>query len=121
MRLYFTEREDTSFSSLKQQISSVELFWYEFRIRNCKNMAKKSSENVQASNKMASQMNVAIDNVTSQCFFRQNAPNLRIIHTFILIRLICPRNPRFSCRIKENVVPFSVGLCVIQTFLSYDL
>jgi len=26
-------------------------------------------ENVQASNKMASQMNVATDNVTSQCFY----------------------------------------------------
>jgi len=27
------------------------------------------SENVQASNKMASQINVATDNVTSQCFY----------------------------------------------------
>jgi len=53
---------------------------------------RKASENVQASIKMASQMNVAIDNVTSQCFY-VNAPN-QIIHTFILIRLICRKNPR---------------------------
>jgi len=30
---------------------------------------RKASENVQASNKMASQMNVATDNVTSQYFY----------------------------------------------------
>jgi len=30
---------------------------------------RNASENVQASNKMASQMNVAADNVTSQCFY----------------------------------------------------
>jgi len=29
---------------------------------------RKASENVKASNKMASQMNVATDNLTSQCF-----------------------------------------------------
>jgi len=42
--------------------SDVELFWYAFRIRN-------ASENVQASNKMASKINVATDNVTSPCFY----------------------------------------------------
>jgi len=30
---------------------------------------RNASENVQASNKMASQINVATDNVTSQCFY----------------------------------------------------
>jgi len=50
-------------------LSNVELFWYEFRIRNCKTTAKKGLKNVQATNKMASQMNVATDNVTSQCFY----------------------------------------------------
>jgi len=43
--------------------SKVELFWYEFRI-----WRRSASENVQASNKMASQKNVATDNVTSQWF-----------------------------------------------------
>jgi len=39
--------------------SNVELFWYEFRIRNCKNVAKKSF----GIKKIASQMTVATDNV----------------------------------------------------------
>jgi len=34
-----------------------------------KQWRRKASKNVQASNKMASQMNVATDNVTSQCFY----------------------------------------------------
>jgi len=46
--------------------SNIELLWYEFRIRNYKNMAKK---NVLAGNKMTSQMNVATDNVTLQIFY----------------------------------------------------
>jgi len=48
---------------------------------------------------------------------RQSVPNIRIIHIFILIRLICKINPGYSCRIKEKVVSFSVlHTCVIQTF-----
>jgi len=34
-------------------------------------IVKLKSENVQANNKMASPMNVATDNVTSQCFYAE--------------------------------------------------
>jgi len=53
---------------------------------------------------------------------RQSAPNIRINHPFILKRLMCRRNPRYSCTKTEKVVPFSVShMCVIQTFLSHGL
>jgi len=48
----------------------------------------------------------------------QSALDIRIIYTFIVIRLICRRNPRYSCKLNEKLVPFSVlHTCVKQTFL----
>jgi len=81
--------------------------WYEFRIRNCTNMAKicfgKYSRDV-------------------TILLHQSTPTRRIMHTYILIRLICRRNPRYPCGIKVKVVPFSVShTWVIQTFLSQGL
>jgi len=55
-------------------VLNVELFWYGFRIRNCKNKVKKSFGKYSGEQQMESQMNLA---------------NLRIIHTVILIHLIC--------------------------------
>jgi len=49
---------------------SVELFWYEIKTHNCKHMAKKcfGKCSKRAVIKMASQMNIATDNVMSQWF-----------------------------------------------------
>jgi len=45
--------------------SNIELFWYEFRIR--KNVEKKCFGKCSSEQQTAYQMNVATDNVTSQC------------------------------------------------------
>jgi len=69
---------------------------------------------------MASQINIATDNVMSQYFYLKNAPNLWINHTLILICLIYRKNLRHSCRIKEKRLPFPVlHMSAIQTLNLY--
>jgi len=64
-----------------------------------------ASQNIQASNKMVSQMNVVTDYMTSQC------------NSYIYSCSFNVSNSRYYCRIKEKVVPFSCD----TTFLSHGL
>jgi len=41
---------------------------------------------------------------------RHSVANLLIIYAFIVICLMCGRNLRYSCGIKEKGIPFSVSL-----------
>jgi len=68
--------------AISKQVCGV---WYA-RIGNCKNMMKKNFENIQASNKMTSQMNVATGNVTSQCFYVKERQIFGyFIHLFLFV------------------------------------
>jgi len=52
---------------------------------------RNASENVQASNKMASQMNAATDNVTLQCFYvkmRQSSDNSYVYCEYCVLELM---------------------------------
>jgi len=49
---------------------------------------RNASENVQTSNKMGSQINVATDNVTSQCFYVKERKSSDNSYLFLLVYFI---------------------------------